>query len=639
MKALLLSCLILCSITVSAQLCTGSLGDPVVNIDFGSGTADIGPELPAGTTTYNFWNRNFPQDGYYTIAHTSGGTEGRWFVTDDHTRNPGGYMMVVNASTSLSDYFYQKTVSGLCENTKYEFAAWVMNLISSSNDISPPDIIFTIERTTGGVLGTFRTGPISKTDVALWRQFGLFFQTPAGVTDVVIRMKNNSPGGSPANDLALDDITFRPCGPEMMVRIDVADRPVSLDVCIGNNAADYRLQADISSGYHHPDYQWQLNFNDQGWVNIAGATATDVIVHPLAAGRYLYRLSAGEAGALSSCRAVSNVSMISIVAPPVILASNSGPACVGGSVSLGGVMFIPFGVYQWTGPNGFAFNGPSPVLTNLTLTDAGVYTLKLTTPEGCVATGSTTVTVNPAPVVTVSGDAEVCEGTGTVLHASGGQSYLWSPATGLSDNTVADPVASPLTTTVYTVTISNNGLACRSSARVTVKVLKNAAVFAGPDKTIINGNKVQLEGTVSGGNIRHFWTPADNLSDASLLNPVATPERTTTYTLHAVSDAGCIGAEDEMTVTVNEKIVIPNTFSPNGDGINDVWNIAGLDTYAKPAVTIFNRYGSQVYKSVGYATPWNGTNNGDQLPVGTYYYVIDMKNNTPVLSGWIWLTR
>lgn len=637
MKALLLSCLILCANFASAQLCTGSLGDAVVNINFGSGTTPIGPELQAGTTTYTYWGSDFPQDGYYTIAQTTGGTGGRWWVTHDHTGNPGGYMMVVNASTSLSDYFYKKTVSGLCGNTTYEFAAWIMNLISSTNDISPPNITFTVEKTTGEILGTYTTGSIPKTNAPLWKNFGMFFRTPADVTSVVIRMRNNSPGGSPANDLAIDDITFRPCGPDINAVIDLAGNPVNVNVFEGSTT-DYQLKSDVSHGYTNPVYQWQANLNGRGWTPIAGATATTVVVHPTTVGSYRYRLLVGERGASATCSVASGALIITVRTPPIVEANNNGPACVGGSISLGGV-FTDDGTYQWTGPHGFVYNGKTTVLTNLTLADAGVYTLKLTAVEGWVKTASTTVVVNPLPVATVSGDVDLCEGTSTTLHASGGRSYLWSPATGLSDPASADPVASPSATTVYTVTVRNDGDHCEASARVTVNVLKAASVNAGPDKTIIRGNTITLEGAVSGSRIRHYWTPADHLSDASLLNPVASPDQTTTYTLHAVSDAGCVSVEDQVTVTVKDRITIPNTFSPNGDGINEVWNIAGLDTYVKPVIRVFNRYGNQVYKSTGYASPWNGTNNGEPLPVGTYYYLIDLNNNTPALSGWIWLMR
>jgi gliding motility-associated-like protein len=636
-QLLLFTCLILFSVIASAQLCTGSLGDPVVNIDFGSGTSAIGPALPAGVTAYTYWPRSFPNDGLYTIASTTDGTENRWWVTSDHTGNPGGYMMVVNASTSLTDYFYKQTVHGLCENTTYEFAAWIMNLIRSTNDVSPPNITFNIERVTGEVLGTYTTGSIPKANTAVWKQFGLFFKTPAGVTDVVIRMTNNSPGGIPGNDLALDDITFRPCGPDIQASIDLTGNPLDLTVCAGNTT-DYKLLANVSSGYTNPDYQWQVNFNGLGWTDITGAVSTSVIVHPSAAGSYQYRLSVGQGGALTTCRVVSDMVTITVKDPPVIMASSNSPICVDDILSL----TVTEGVsYRWYDPDGNFLSDTRSVGVSTGRGQIGtqVYTVSVTTREGCTIMASVPVTVNDRPAVTISGDTEICTGMATTLHASGGQSYSWSPAVGLSDSTIADPVANPSVTTKYTVTITDNTYPCPSSKTVTVKVLKGAVANAGLDKTIIKGNALQLQGAVSGDNISYYWTPADYLSDASLLNPVSIPEKTITYTLHVISAAGCISAQDEMTLTVNEKIVIPNTFSPNGDNINDVWNIAGLDTYAKPSVAVFNRYGNQVYKSTGYTVPWDGTNNGVPLPVGTYYYLIDLRNGTPSLSGWIWLTR
>jgi gliding motility-associated-like protein len=92
-------------------------------------------------------------------------------------------------------------------------------------------------------------------------------------------------------------------------------------------------------------------------------------------------------------------------------------------------------------------------------------------------------------------------------------------------------------------------------------------------------------------------------------------------------------------VRVYKKIIIPNTFSPNNDGINDYWNIDALVTYPGSSILIFNRYGQQVYQSTGYARPWDGTYNGSPLPQGTYYYIIDLKNNTPKLTGWVLIVR
>jgi len=82
-------------------------------------------------------------------------------------------------------------------------------------------------------------------------------------------------------------------------------------------------------------------------------------------------------------------------------------------------------------------------------------------------------------------------------------------------------------------------------------------------------------------------------------------------------------------------ITPPNTFTPNGDGINDVWLIAGLDTYPGCSVAVYNRYGLQIFLSKGYTRPWDGTDNGKELPTGTYYYVIDLDQHRPKVAGYV----
>lgn len=86
-------------------------------------------------------------------------------------------------------------------------------------------------------------------------------------------------------------------------------------------------------------------------------------------------------------------------------------------------------------------------------------------------------------------------------------------------------------------------------------------------------------------------------------------------------------------------IVIPNTFTPNGDGVNDLWNIAALQGYPNCSLTIFTRYGSVIYKSTGYVKAWDGNFNGSALPVGTYYYILDIKNGKKPLSGAVTILR
>lgn len=287
-----------------AQLCTGSLGDAVVKIDFGTGTSSHGTALGTGITSYTYTTADFPNDGSYTIEKTTN-TPGTWWTTTDHTG--GGYMMVVNASLSTTDYFYKNTVTGLCPDTTYEFAAWIMNLLRS-NDTSPPNITFTIESTSGTILGTYNTGDIGLSSSAVWKQYGFYFTTPTGISTVVIRMRNNKAGAAPGNDIALDDITFRACGPTVTSSVQ-NNTNTNLTICQGDTQS-YTLAGTVSSGYSNPAYQWQVS-SDNGttWIDISGANAlTYTFVPNSTAGTYLYRMAVAQSSNISSttCRVVSN---------------------------------------------------------------------------------------------------------------------------------------------------------------------------------------------------------------------------------------------------------------------------------------------------------------------------------------------
>lgn len=300
---------------VQGQLCSGSLGDPVVKIDFGSGTSTHGSALGTGITSYTWTTADFPNDGSYTVESTTN-TPGTWWTTTDHTG--GGYMMVVNASLSTTDYFYKNAVTGLCPDTTYEFAAWVMNLLKS-NDTSPPNISFTIESTSGTILGTYNTGNIGLNSSAVWKQYGLFFTTPTGVSTVVIRMRNNKAGAAPGNDIALDDITFRACGPTVTSAIQ-NETNTSLNVCQNENQS-YTLNGIVSSGYSNPAYQWQLSTNGgTTWTDIVGATTTSYTFQPSnTAGTYLYRMAVAQNANISSasCRVLSNVITFTVNVSPL----------------------------------------------------------------------------------------------------------------------------------------------------------------------------------------------------------------------------------------------------------------------------------------------------------------------------------
>jgi len=623
--------------TGKAQLCTGSLGDPVVNITFGSGN-NPGPPLPLFTTTYSYVPNACPSDGSYTITNSTSGCFGNtWHsLTEDHT--PGdvnGYMMLINASLEPG-VFYLDTVKNLCGGTTYEFSAWILSVLRSSacnGNGNRPDITFSIETVTGTVIQTYNTGSITNLFSPQWNQYGFFFTLPQAYSELVLRMTNNAPGGC-GNDLALDDIVFRPCGPKINAAFtNVNGINDTVNYCISENKT-ITISGNLQTGYNNPVIQWQQS-TDSGktWKNIPGATNADYTAVYSLAGRFQYRMAASEKGniGVTRCMIASNVLSINIDPIPVPQAGSTSPACVNLPVSF----FAKNGdFYKWTGPAGFSSTQASPVIAAASLINAGMYYVLVTTKGGCSKLDSTTVIVSALPVARAGNDTAMCESTFINLQATGGVQYSWQPASGLSNANIANPVASPSVTTRYTVLVRNQFL-CAARDSILITVLKKPVSDAGPDKKIIEGQSVVLNGTAAGDTASYYWTPVQSISNNNIKTPVVNPVNDITYTFHVVSGDGCGIASDEVFVRVLKTVVVPNAFSPNGDGINDVWNIKALNLYPESETNVFNRYGQLVFHSQGYGRAWDGRVNGKLLPVGTYYYTIDRKNNFPIMSGWL----
>lgn len=238
---------------------------------------------------------------------------------------------------------------------------------------------------------------------------------------------------------------------------------------------------------------------------------------------------------------------------------------------------------------------------------------------------------------TVTTNLSICEGVSTALMASGGTTYSWTPTTGLSDPMVPNPVASPLVTTTYTVAVGNG--VCTSTAAVTVTVIPKPMLDAGQNITIYQGQSVRLGASAKGDHLIYSWTPGTYLNDLSTPNPLATPPKNITYTVTVQSENGCFIESGDVAVRVLQNLVIPNTFTPNGDGTNDTWDIIGLNTYTDCDVNIFNRNGALVFKSTGYAKNWDARYKGKNIPAGTYYYVINLKDGRKPLAGWVAVVR
>ena len=627
--------------TTNAQLCNGSLGDPIVNITFGAG-ANPGQPLTAATTTYQYVGNDCPADGFYTVRNsTTACFYNEWHsLSADHTGNANGYFMLVNA-TYQPGAFYLETVRGLCSNTTFEFAAWVCNVhkptACSGNGIQP-NLTFTIEKTDGTVLSTYNTGNIPPKSSPEWQQVGYYFTTPVGVTEVVLRMVNNAPGGC-GNDIALDDITLRPCGPDITASID--GFPSNDQTFCEGEAHTYTFTGTILAGYANPSLQWQQNINGSGWEDIPGATTSTLLKDfpsNMMAGTYLYRLSAVEIGNIGStaCRTNSKPISITINTNLATTTSANSPLCAGASLLLtatGGAQ------YQWTGPGSFTSAAATVSVNDVQPAQSGKYYVTVINAGGCMNKDSVMVTINPAPLA-AAGPAisNLCEGDSVQLTASGGLYYQWLPATGLSSAGIDRPVARPADTLNYSVVVYNE-FSCSDTAMVTVNVAQKPYANAGPDKSIFEGDAAQLEGVAEGHDIHYYWSPVLNINNAQVLNPVVTPLIGTDYALTVVSELGCGTATDTMHVFVYKDIFVPNAFSPNNNGINDSWNIPALSALPDFDVRVFNRYGQIVFHTRNTNTGWNGKFNGADQPIGTYVYLININKGKRILKGPLMLIR
>ena len=329
-----------------AQLCSGSLGDPVVNITFGSAGSGNGGYVPPGAYTYT--SSSCPNDGYYTLTNSTSGCFGNSWLTvnSDHTGN--GAFMLVNASYTPGDFFVS-TVTDLCPNTTYEFAGWLMNVMARSG--IKPNITFSIETTNGTVLQQYSTGDIPETFTASWRQYGFFFTTPATNPVIVLRMTNNAPGGG-GNDIALDDITFRPCGAGV-ISAAIQGNSDTVNICQGNTGS-YTFNGTVSSAYAAPVNQWQLS-KDSGkiWTDINGANGLNYTMTPGSAGAYWYRFTVTDraTAGISSCRISSNIIVVNVHASPNVNAGPDKIVFAGDSIILDGTVSGQNSSYYWDPPN------------------------------------------------------------------------------------------------------------------------------------------------------------------------------------------------------------------------------------------------------------------------------------------------
>lgn len=262
------------------------------------------------------------------------------------------------------------------------------------------------------------------------------------------------------------------------------------------------------------------------------------------------------------------------------------------------------------------------------------------TQYGCTASDSARVHVVHPQVVRTDADTTLCLGGYYHLQASGADLYNWSPGIGLSNPDIADPYATPPATTTYTVAGTDSAHCFTEHVSVTITVNPLPTVNAGGDITVGAGMPVPLHITNSSDVTSWAWAPPNGLSCDSCADPEASPVGNTFYTVTVRNTEGC-SAQDTMTVFVTcggGNVFIPNTFSPNGDGMNDVFYPRGKGVNLIKSFRVFNRWGQLVFERYNFAindrsAGWDGTVGGQKVSPDVFVYMCEVicENNQVLL--------
>jgi gliding motility-associated-like protein len=244
----------------------------------------------------------------------------------------------------------------------------------------------------------------------------------------------------------------------------------------------------------------------------------------------------------------------------------------------------------------------------------------------CSASDQVLVTAIPYPSVNAGPDTVICFETFVQLHGStDGNAFAWLPSPTLSDISSMDPVANPTATTSYVLSATDSrGCPKPGYDTVSVMVLPDIQAYAGHDTAVVVGQPLQMNAT---GGVRYEWSPTGGLSDPFVANPSIIFRESTAgvrYKVLVYNEAGCVDSAF-VRVKVFEtmpSIFVPNAFTPNGDGRNDVLRPIAAGMQRIEFFQVYNRWGQMVYNSPDSERGWDGTVGGKQQQPGAYVWVV-----------------
>ncbi|QJD94590.1 PKD domain-containing protein [Mucilaginibacter robiniae] len=598
--------LLLLTLLLPNRLQAQSLGDPVVKITFGSGTATRGGALAAdsGSTTYTYTSGSVGED-QYTIANAVNTSIHGGFVTStDHTGNTGGYMMIVNGSLTAGTVF-TRTVTGLCGNTSYQFGVWIKNVLSTTGSILP-NMVFHIYAADGTTeLGSgVSTGDVPVGNV--WHNYIANFTLPAGTQTVIIKLVSNA-SGQVGNDFAVDDITFSPYGSIVSAVIAPASSTTSTAItqstCAGTSQT-YTINATstLASGYVQ---KLQMYVNGT-WTDLtAASTATSfTVTSPSTAGTYLYRLVSALSDNISSAKCVvaSNDLTITVSAAPTAIITPPSTTCLGNATSFSSANSTADGgsiaSWLWNFGDGTTSTEQNPTHT---YTTAGTFTvnLTLTSNTGCTATATpVTVTINQLATAAFNTSTPNCVNQAiTLTDASAANSgtitsWLWDYGDGTTEtrtnNQAFQHTYTATGSKTITLTITTDG-GCTStiSHDITIGALPTAS-FTTPAICLSDGIATFTNtSTADDGTATYLWTFGDDVpANITAANPNTSTAKNGS---HTYSHAGTYTVSLTVTSAAGCQNTASSQFTVNGSNPNAAFTLANTSVCSDHEVFVTNQ--------------------------------------------------
>ncbi|HEY6161846.1 MAG TPA: T9SS type B sorting domain-containing protein [Bacteroidia bacterium] len=546
----------------------------VVNGDFSQGNTGF-------TTTYTYSSYAWP--GNYGITpDASLPNPGSWSPCNDHTTGTGNLLWVDASSSGYGLPMWTENFP-VNPNTNYVFSFWFENVNNDSISNPPGTVQFSINNQ---LLGNLLTAPNLSCQ---WVQACVVWNSGNNTSASISIM--NMAAYFNGNDFGFDDISFRECNSSNCNITAAINPPVT--ICAG--------QSTTLTATGGTQYTWSPS---QG---LSSTSIANPVATPLTTTTYMVIVSNGQC----SDTAYTTISVNPIPVPNVTQPS---AVCTGGNVNLsasGGSAF------SWApSTNLSSTTVPNPVCTPNANT---TYTVTVSD-AGCSATATVTVNV-VAPPTPTGQDQTVCGGQTVQLQVSGATSYSWIPSTGLSNANIANPQATVTSTTVYTV-IASNGT-CTATTNVTVNV-------SAPPTAVITASSTSGEAPLTVNFEDHSLNAASTLfivgnGDTTIQgNFSMTFADTGSYTVYLIAWNGN-GCPDTtaivIDVTPSSSIFVPNAFTPQGDGLNDIFQARSTGIVEFQA-WIFDRWGNLFYTWTDKDGGWDGRYNGTLVQEDVYVWKI-----------------